>query len=493
VPEINLAPQLEAMLRARLEGLLGPKAFGVLHSGLSEGERLHAWVSAQRGQARILLGTRMAIFTPLPDLGLIVVDEEHDASYKQQEGLRYSARDLAIWRAHDLKLPVLLGSATPSLETWQHAERGDYRRLTLTERACASELPTMRLVDTRRLALKQGLSPALLTAIEARLARGEQTLIFLNRRGYAPVLHCPSCAWVSNCPRCSVFTVLHRSQGRGYHLHCHHCGYHVAAPQACPDCGDQDLQPMGRGTQRVQEHLAECFPHARIARIDADTTRRKGSAQALFNAVHEGAVDILVGTQMVAKGHDFKRLGLVGILNPDVMLFAHDFRAPERLFAQLMQVAGRAGRGLRGGEVLIQTAYPEQSIYQSLLRHDYAGFAHHALAERQATGLPPFAYQALLTAQAPELAHAVSFLQDARALPEAACGTDFPDLAAITRYDPVPLRIVRVANIARAQLLVESTSRPALQGFLRAWCAHLPPLACQTHVRWHLEVDPLEI
>ncbi|MFY1896043.1 primosomal protein N' [Achromobacter xylosoxidans] len=493
VPEINLTPQLESALRARLEGLLGPDGLAVLHSGLSDGERLQAWVRAQRGQARMLLGTRMAIFAPMSELGLIVVDEEHDASYKQQDGLRYSARDLAVWRAHDLDIPVVLGSATPSLETWQHAARGRYLRLALPARARASSLPAMKLVDTRRLQMKHGMSPQLLEALGERLARKEQSLIFLNRRGYAPVLHCQSCGWVSNCPRCTAFTVLHRAAGRGHRLQCHHCGYQAPVPHACPECGDQDLAPMGRGTQRVEEHLAELFPEARILRIDADSTRKKGSAEALFASVHAGEVDILVGTQMVSKGHDFARLGLVGVLNPDSALFAHDFRAPERLFAQLMQVAGRAGRHQGNGQVIIQTGYPEQPVYQALLRHDYAGFARHALQERESTGLPPFAYQALLTAEARELAVAQAFLQQARALPEGEWAADFPGLDAIMLYDPVPLRVVRVANIERAQLLVESASRPALQAFLASWSHHLPYLANEARVRWQLEVDPLEI
>ncbi|ARP93261.1 primosomal protein N' [Bordetella genomosp. 13] len=491
VPEINLTPQLEGALRARLEAVIGPDALVVLHSALSDGERVHTWAAAQRGQARMLLGTRMAIFAPMSELGLIVVDEEHDPSYKQQEGLRYSARDLAVWRARDLDIPVVLGSATPALESWHHAERGRYLRLTLANRARASSLPKVRLVDTRRLAMRQGLSPQLIDAIGQRIERGEQALVFLNRRGYAPVLHCNSCAWVSHCPRCSAFTVLHRGSGAGgYRLNCHHCGYQATVPRACPECGDQDLMPMGRGTQRVEEHLAELFPQARISRIDADSTRRKGSAQALFAAVHAGEVDILVGTQMVSKGHDFARLGLVGVLNADSMLFAQDFRAPERLFAQLMQVAGRAGRHTAGGEVIIQTGYPEQPVYQALLRHDYPGFARHALEEREATGLPPFAYQALLTAEARELAQALAFLQRARDIADEA---GLPALDAVTRYDPVPLRVVRVAHVERAQLLVESTSRPALQAFLPAWSAWLPHLAADSRVRWQLEVDPLEI
>lgn len=486
VPEINLTPQLEAALRARLEQLVGQDGLAVLHSGLSDGERLQAWARVQRGQARMLLGTRMSIFAPMPELGLIVVDEEHDSSYKQQEGLRYSARDLAVWRAHDRQIPVVLGSATPSLETWHHAERGRYLRLTLANRARAAELPKIKLIDTRRLQLKHGLSPQLVDAIGERLERGEQALVFLNRRGYAPVLHCASCGWMTHCPRCSAYTVLHRATRGGYRLHCHHCGYQGQVPRACPDCGDQDLQPMGRGTQRIEEHLAEMFPEARIARIDADSTRLKGSAQALFASVHAGEVDLLVGTQMVSKGHDFARLGLVGVLNADSMLFSQDFRAPERLFAQLMQVAGRAGRHTGGGEVMIQTGYPEQPVYQALIRHDYAGFARHSLDEREVTGMPPFAYQALLTAEAREVAQALAFLQAAR---DAGEGVS----EAITLYDPVPLRVVRVANVERAQLLVESTSRPALQAFLPYWMDLMEPLAAQARVRWQLEVDPMEI
>ncbi|OVZ55174.1 primosomal protein N' [Pigmentiphaga sp. NML080357] len=505
VPEINLTPQLENVFRRRLEAIAGKAGVAVLHSGLADGERLEAWLRAVRGQARVLLGTRLSLFTPLPELGLIVVDEEHDPSYKQQEGLRYSARDLAIWRARERGVPVVLGSATPSLETWHHAQSGRYLLLTLPQRALAAEPPRIRLLDTRNQRLKQGLAPQLVQAVAQRLEQGEQSLIFLNRRGYAPVLHCDACGWVSGCNRCSAYMVLHRQPprvpgGPGRHeLRCHHCGWQHRVPAACPDCGNQDLQPMGRGTQRLEEHLGELFPGARIARIDADSTRRKGSAQELFARMHAGEIDILVGTQMVAKGHDFQNLGFVGVLNADAMLFSHDFRAPERLFAQLMQVAGRAGRAGTPAEVYIQTGYPEQPLYQALVRHDYPGFARYALKEREAAGLPPFAYQALLTAEARELAQAQGFLAQARSLaeaPDTENGIDLSqaaELSRITLYDPVPLRVVRVANVERAQLLVESDSRPALQGFLRAWAAALPRLASASRVRWHLEVDPLEI
>ncbi|WP_442595621.1 primosomal protein N' [Parapusillimonas sp. JC17] len=492
VPEINLTPQFELSLRARLSAVAGAQALAIMHSGLSDGERLQAWMRVQRGEARVLLGTRLSIFAPMPELGLIVVDEEHDVSYKQQDGLRYSARDLAIWRAHDRNVPVVLGSATPSLETWNHAESGRYLRYTLGKRAKAAEPPALRLVDTRRLAMEQGFSPQLIEAMERRLELGQQSLVFLNRRGYAPVLNCGSCGWVSQCTRCTAYTVMHRGRGRFNLLQCHHCGYQARVPRACPDCGDQDLKPMGRGTQRVEEYLAERFPQARIARIDADSTRLKGSAAALFAQVHAGEVDILVGTQMVAKGHDFANLGLVGVLNADAMLFAQDFRAPERLFAQLMQVAGRAGRHAAGGEVIIQTDYPDQAVYQALVRHDYHGFARYGLAEREAVGLPPFAYQALLTAEARELPKSLEFLARARGLP-AENPQAFPEAGAVTLYDPVPLRVVRVANIERAQLLVESHNRPVLQRFLTQWTAALPELARELRIRYNLEVDPLEI
>ncbi|MCP1672499.1 primosomal protein N' [Kerstersia gyiorum] len=490
VPEINLTPQFEHALRARLAPLVGADAVAVMHSGLADGERLDAWVKAVNGTARVMLGTRMAIFAPMQQLGLIVVDEEHDTSYKQQDGLRYSARDLAVWRAHALDIPVVLGSATPALETWLHAQRGSYQRLSLPARARASALPAIRLVDTRRLVMEEGLSPHLLSAIEERLARSEQSLVFLNRRGYAPVLHCDACGWVSQCPRCSVHTVLHRRVRAGHYLQCHHCGFQAPVPRACPECGDQDLRPMGRGTQRVEETLAERFPEARILRIDADSTRLKGSAERMFDSVRAGEVDILVGTQMVAKGHDFPRLTLVGVLNADAMLYSQDFRAPERLFAQLMQVSGRAGRHERPGEVLIQTGYPDQEIYQAVLRHDYEGFARYALEEREAAGLPPYLHQALLATEARELAQALDFLTQARELADTVIAECGMAPGSVMLYDPVPLRVVKVAHMERAQLLLESAHRPSLQFFLRQWVPRLQGLG---RLRWQLEVDPLDI
>ncbi|KFC70710.1 primosomal protein N' [Massilia sp. LC238] len=476
VPEINLTPQLEGNIRARFPGVM----LATLHSSLSEGERMLHWLAAHEGRARIVLGTRLAILSSLPNLKLIIIDEEHDPSYKQQEGLRYSARDLAVWRAHQLGIPIVLGSATPSLETWHHAQSGRYRKLELRERAVRDAvLPTVKLVDMERDRPKDGLTSALIAALRGRLDRGEQSLLFLNRRGYAPVICCDACGWISNCTRCTAFMVLHRPEHR---LRCHHCSLELRIPRHCPTCGNVDLQPLGRGTQRIEEGLAAMFPEARILRIDADSTRLKGSAQAAFDTVHRGEVDILVGTQMVAKGHDFKKLTLVGILNPDTALFSQDYRASERLFAQLMQVAGRAGRAGAASEVLVQTRYASHPLYGAVVRHDYDRFAGSLLEERRQAGLPPFMYQALLRAEAPELANAIAFLEAAR---------DSLVWDAVMINDPIPMTMTRVHNVDRAQLLVESSSRPALQAFLREWVEILR--AMKSRVRWSLEVDPLDI
>ncbi|MFJ9451868.1 MULTISPECIES: primosomal protein N' [unclassified Herbaspirillum] len=481
VPEINLTPQLESNIRARFPGVHVVS----LHSGLAEGERTLSWLAAHQGQARIVLGTRLAILSSLPHLKLIVIDEEHDPSYKQQEGLRYSARDLAVWRAHQLAIPVVLGSATPSLETWQHAQAGRYRKLQLRERAVRDAvLPKVKMIDMERDRPNDGLTSTLVAALKLRLERGEQSLLFLNRRGYAPVLNCDACGWISNCMRCTSFMVLHKPERR---LRCHHCSLELYIPKACPTCGNVDLQPLGRGTQRVEEGLQAMFPEARILRIDADSTRLKGSAQNAFDSVHRGDVDILIGTQMVAKGHDFKRLTLVGVMNPDTALFSHDYRASERLFAQLMQVAGRAGRAgqKEGGspsEVLIQSRYPHHPLYGAVAAHDYDGFATQLLEERQQAALPPFLYQALLRAEAAELDIALAFLQDA-----AGC----LEHAGITINDPIPMTMTRVANVERAQLLIECPSRPALQAFLRDWMDVLRQM--KTRAKWSLEVDPVDI
>ncbi|WP_256078763.1 primosomal protein N' [Massilia sp. YIM B04103] len=481
VPEINLTPQLEGNIRARFPGLM----LATLHSSLSEGERMLHWLAAHEGRARIVLGTRLSILASLPRLQLIVIDEEHDPSYKQQEGLRYSARDLAVWRAWQLRIPIVLGSATPSLESWHHAQSGRYRLLELRERAVRQAvLPTVKLIDLERDKPRDGLSANLLAALRQRMARGEQSLLFLNRRGYAPVICCESCGWVSECKRCTAHMVLHRPEHR---LRCHHCSLELRIPRHCPDCGNVDLQPVGRGTQRIEEALQQMFPEARILRIDADSTRRKGSAREAFDTVHRGEVDILIGTQMVAKGHDFKKLTLVGILNPDAALFSQDYRASERLFAQLMQVAGRAGRAAQkeGGsvsEVLIQTRYARHPLYGAVVAHDFDHFASALLAERAQAGLPPYLFQALLRAEAAELAVALDFLRAAR---------DCTAHEGITVNEPIPMSMTRVHNVERAQLLVESASRPALQAFLKEWTAALRAL--KSRVKWSLEVDPLDI
>jgi len=478
VPEIALTPQLEGRVAARF-----PAAHIVCaNSGMADAARARGFIEALGGRAQIVLGTRLAVFMPMPRLQLIIVDEEHDASFKQQDGLRYSARDVAIWRAHQLNIPIVLGSATPSLETFHHASSGRYRLLELPERAVAEAMPAVRIVDTRREKLQEGLSAALLAGLQLRLERGEQSLVFLNRRGYAPVLACPPCGWISRCQRCAANLVLHLADRR---LRCHHCGFEAQIPRACPDCGNVDLLPFGRGTQRLETMLAERFPEARVLRIDRDSASTPKKWQALLAAIHAGEADILVGTQMLAKGHDFPRLTLVGAVGADAALFAADFRAPERLFAQLMQVGGRSGRADLPGEVLIQTEYPDHPLYQALVDHDYARFARSQLDERRIAGFPPFSFQAMLRAEARTMEQALAFLAAAR---ESAR----PLADGVTLYDPVPMRLQRLMTLERGQLLVESVSRPALQAFLTKWMDALYALKAPGGLRWHLDVDPLE-
>lgn len=486
VPEINLTPQLEQIVKTRICNDQ-PELLAIMHSNLSEGDRLRMWLRTARGQARILLGTRLALFTPMPELGLIIVDEEHDASYKQQEGLRYSARDLAIWRAYDLKIPVLLGSATPSLESWRNACEGNYKLYSLTQRAQQQNLPTVKLIDTKNKYLENGFSSQLIQALKTSLDKKEQSLIFINRRGYAPVLRCLACGWVSECKYCSAKTVLHKG-GKYNTLQCHHCGNTSRVPRACPECGNPDIQALGHGTQRVEQFLKEQFPQANIVRIDADATRKKGSAQVLFATIHSGQADILVGTQMVSKGHDFANLGLVGVLNADASLFAHDFRAPERLFAQLMQVSGRAGRRNSGAQVLVQTDYPEQSVYQSLIKHDYISFANDCLNERKQLGLPPYTSHVLFGAQAKHIKDALHFLEQIKQL-----GHKFNQDKHIRIYDAVPLHIVRVAQIERAQLLIEADKRSYLHHFLHQLLPLVWQLEKKHSLRWDIEIDPAYI
>lgn len=485
VPEIALTPQLEGRVAARFPNAKIVSA----HSGLADAARARGFLDALEGRADIVMGTRLSVFTPLPRLGLIVVDEEHDASFKQQEGLRYSARDMAVLRAKQLDVPIVLGSATPSLETWYHAQSGRYTLLQLTNRAVAEAPPRVRCIDTRREKLQDGLSAAMLAAIEYRLARGEQSLIFLNRRGYAPVLACPSCGWVSTCTRCAANMVVHLADRR---LRCHHCGCESHIPSACPGCGNQDIHPFGRGTQRLEESLAQRFPQARVLRVDRDSANSPTKWRALLEAVHANEVDVLIGTQMLAKGHDFPKLTLVGAIGADAALFAADFRAPERLFAQLMQVGGRSGRAELPGEVLIQTEYPDHPLYQALIEHDFERFAATQLEEREQAGFPPYTFQALLRAEAPNIDQALEFLARGRAAAQQLLDDNSAFAEHVFLYDPVPMRMFKLMNLERAQLLVESASRPALQGFLTQWMEALYALKASRELRWHLDVDPLE-
>ncbi|MES2949743.1 MAG: primosomal protein N' [Pseudomonadota bacterium] len=546
VPEINLTPQLEARFKARFAPLYGDDAVVSLHSGMTNPQRLKSWLGAHSGHARIVLGTRMAVFASMPKLRLIIVDEEHDPSYKSSEGARYSARDLAVYRGRLEGAKVVLGSATPSLESWHHsrpiAEGGRYLRLHMPSRIGAPQvntppdagtvvtahqatraiagtpagLPLVRRVDMNHQPRHAVFSLPLLEAIKERVARGEQSMVFLNRRGYAPVLHCSDCGWKSECPHCSAFRVFHKIDRT---LRCHHCGFTERVPRACPTCGNPDIAPLGRGTERLEEHLAELladvrrpntvsalFPDGepvRVARIDADTTRLKGELQSQLAAVHAGDVDVLVGTQMIAKGHDFRRITLVAAVNPDGALFSSDFRASERLFSLLMQAAGRAGRDAALGErseVWIQTFQPTHPLYAALKRHDYPSFATTQLQERAQAGLPPFTAQALVRAEARTQEVAQAFLNAVSAVArnDMAQWEGWAEvLDQITLYPAVPMSIQRVANIERAQMLVESPSRSALQQFLGAWQAVLHATRQQPEgkglIRWAVDVDPLAI
>ena len=520
VPEINLTPQLEQRFTERF----GAASVVSLHSGMTNPQRLKSWLAAHSGQARIVLGTRMAVFASLPGLRCIVVDEEHDASYKQQEGARYSARDLAIWRGREQGAKVILGSATPSLESW-HASRpataqdpagGRYLRLHMpsrigggdkgTEASVPASLPVLRVVHMGQQPRGTVFSAPLLAAIQERVQRGEQCMVLLNRRGYAPVLHCADCDWKSDCPHCSAHQVFHKIDRT---LRCHHCGFTQRVPRACPTCGSLDIAAIGRGTEQLQEQLEVLLARiyrpdgqpVRVARIDADSTRLKGALQAQLAQVHAGEVDVLVGTQMIAKGHDFRRITLVAAVQPDGALFSSDFRAPERLFSLLLQAGGRAGRDAQylqqqgsQGELWLQTFHPEHAVYAALRQHDYPLFAQQQLQERREAGMPPFAFQALVRADARTQEAAQSFLQAAST---AAQAHQLAGLEQMALYPPVPLAVQRVANVERAQMLLESPSRPALQRFLAAWQPLLHATRAQPEhkglVRWLVDVDPLSI
>ena len=508
VPEINLTPQLEARVKARF----GDAGVVSMHSGMTGPQRLKSWLAAHQGSARIVLGTRMSIFASMPHLKWIVVDEEHDASYKQQEGARYSARDLAIYRARLEGAKVILGSATPSLESWHHsrpsAEGGRYLRLPMPARIGAGQLPFVRRVDMNHQPRKTVLSAPLMAAIQERVAKGEQSMLLLNRRGYAPVLHCADCGWKSECSHCSAFRVFHKIDRT---LRCHHCGFTERVPRACPACGNADIAPMGRGTEQLEEHLAELLVDVKrpngepvkVMRIDADSTKLKGSLEAQLAGVHSGEVDVLVGTQMIAKGHDFRRITLVAAINPDGALFSSDFRAPERLFALLMQAGGRAGRDAEqsaSSEMWVQTFHPSHPLFEALKKHDYPAFAEQQLKERLEAGLPPSTFQALIRSDAREQSVAQAFLNHANAQLQSLEGLGTQDasaLAEVSVYPAVPMSIQRVANVERAQMLIESASRKALHRVLELLQEQLHTSRSEPQhkglIRWLVDVDPLAI
>ena len=479
IPEIGLTPQLLARFRARLSCRVA-----ALHSGLSNGERLSSWTHARNGTADVLVGTRSAVFVPLARPGLFIVDEEHDLSFKQQDGFRYSARDLAVVRARDAGAPVVLGSATPSLEAIENVRRGRYRQLELPHRAGGATPPRIDVVDLRARPFDNGLCDVLVDALEQTKARSEQALLFINRRGYAPRLMCFACGWIADCDRCDAHLVFHREDGR---MRCHHCAAEREPADECPGCGSKNVRRLGLGTERVASALERRIEGLRVARMDRDATRRRGSLEALLDRVHAGEVDAVVGTQMLAKGHHFPNVTLVAILDADAGLFGIDFRATERMAQLLLQVAGRAGRGDRTGRVLLQTHHPEHPLLRVLVLEGYRKFCAEALAERRAARLPPFASLALVRAEALQRDAPQSFLRDAEA-----CASARPH-PGVSVLGPVPSPMERRAGRYRAQLLVDATSRRALQRFLPEWIAELESLPSARRVRWSVDVDPQEM
>jgi primosomal protein N' (replication factor Y) len=477
VPEIGLTPQLVARVGARFDCPLA-----VLHSGLAEGERLSAWQAAADGVAPIIIGTRSAVFTPAPRLAAIVVDEEHDGSYKQQESLRYHARDVAIMRARNLGIPIVLGSATPALESVHNAAQSRYRRLTLTRRAGKAAAPSIRLVDLRADRGRQSISGTLADAIAAHLAREQQVLLFLNRRGYAPTLLCEDCGWVASCPRCDARMIVHRAS---HLLRCHHCETQAVVPSACPECGGSDLRPLGQGTERLEETLRERFPDAGILRIDRDSTRRRGALDALMENMRGGKRQILLGTQMLAKGHDLPNVTLVGILDADQGLFGADFRAGERMGQLITQVAGRAGRADKKGEVLIQTRHPEHPLLGALLAGGYGAFAANLLEERRQSGLPPYRNMAIVRAESVHREAPVAFLS---ALRERAGGSG----QEVEMLGPAPAPMERRAGRYRAQLMLLGERRGALHALLATLVRECERQAGAAKVRWSLDIDPID-
>ena len=479
LPEINLTPQL----LKRVENRFADVPTAVLHSQMAAGRRTQDYLRAMLGQAKLVIGTRLAVFTPLPDVGLIVVDEEHDGSFKQDNELRYHARDLAVWRAKQSGCPVVLGSATPSLESWHKAQSGAYRLLQLTERAHASaQLPQVEILNVGRLKLDNGFSPQALQLLKQNFEAGGMSLVYLNRRGFAPALFCGDCGYTFGCPNCSAKMVLHQ---RARQLRCHHCDHREPIPYKCPDCGNQDLTAVGHGTQRVEETLRAFLPKAAVVRVDRDSTAHKNDWADLYRRIANDKIDILVGTQMLAKGHDFARLNLVIVLNADGSLYSADFRAPERLFAELMQVSGRAGRADKPGKVLIQTQLPEHPVFAAVKAQDYAVFAENELNERQMFAMPPFGFQTAVRADAPRVADAMEFLNAAKEtlaplLPES-----------VSQFGAAPMLMVRLAERERAQIFLESTSRQDLHRAVSLWVQVLQQNR-DGKIRWSVDVDVQE-
>ncbi len=479
LPEINLTPQL----LERVENRFADVPTAVLHSQMAAGRRTQDYLRAMLGQAKLVIGTRLAVFTPLPDVGLIVVDEEHDGSFKQDNELRYHARDLAVWRAKQSGCPVVLGSATPSLESWHKAQSGAYRLLQLTERAhAAAQLPQVDILNVGRLKLDNGFSPQALQLLKQNFEAGGMSLVYLNRRGFAPALFCGDCGHTFGCPNCSAKMVLHQ---RARQLRCHHCDHREPIPFKCPDCGNQDLTAVGHGTQRVEETLRAFLPKAAVVRVDRDSTAHKNDWADLYRRIAENEIDILVGTQMLAKGHDFARLNLVIVLNADGSLYSADFRAPERLFAELMQVSGRAGRADKPGKVLIQTQLPEHPVFAAVKAQDYAMFAENELNERQMFAMPPFGFQTAIRADAPRVADAMEFLNAAKEtlaplLPES-----------VSQFGAAPMLMVRLAERERAQIFLESISRQDLHRAVSLWVQVLQQNR-DGKIRWSVDVDVQE-
>ena len=477
VPEIGLTPQTLRRFRERIKARIE-----VMHSGLSEGERTRAWLSCARGEADVVIGTRSAVFAPLTRAGVIIVDEEHDASYKQQEGWRYSARDLALVRGRALEVPVVLGTATPSLETLANVEAGRYRKLHLSARPGAARPPQFRLVDLRGKPLQHGLADETIAALRVCLDRGEQALVFRNRRGYAPVLTCRQCGWHAACARCDKPLTWHRGAAR---LSCHHCGAEQRVPSACPQCGNGHLAPQGLGTERLEESLAQIFPGTPLVRVDRETTRRKNALDDLLDSLAPERAALIVGTQMLAKGHDLPNLTLVVIVGVDEGLFSVDFRVEERLAQLVVQVAGRAGRARKPGQVWLQTHHPDHPLLRDVLAHGYAAAARRLLRERREAALPPYAHLALLRADAPKQAQVDEFLQAAAALARQPKG--------VSLLGPMPAPMPRRAGLQRGQLLLSADERARLHAFLPEWVATLRALPEARRVRWSLDVDPIDL